>query len=69
MLAISLAATGSVLSGLHDWGEALKPGIMGGLIAQVAIAMRAMYVDKPESELKKAQRVAQECEKDYYGEV
>lgn len=50
LLAGFMAAAATVLTGMDHWSEALKPAIVGGLLAQLATVIGAIYSDKPTKE-------------------
>ena len=43
-----LAATAIVVSGLDQWGDLLKPAVVGGLMGQFAAIMGAIFANAPE---------------------
>jgi hypothetical protein len=42
-----MAATAAVLNGMHTWDEIFKPGVVGGLLGQMALVITAMYQERP----------------------
>jgi hypothetical protein len=47
LLAAFMGAVAIQLTGLEHWADATSPAWVGGLVAQVAILLRAFYTPKP----------------------
>jgi hypothetical protein len=45
-----LGATAAVVSGLDHWGDLVRPNVIGGFAAQIAVMLRALYVQPYEQE-------------------
>lgn len=45
-----LAASGTMMSGLHGWNEVMTPPVLGGFFAQLAILVTSVFVEKAEAQ-------------------
>jgi hypothetical protein len=46
-LGLLLGALALMVSGLHDWSEALKPQFVGGAMLSIASVLKGMHEEKP----------------------
>lgn len=46
-IGLFLGAAALMVSGLHDWSEAIKPQFVAGVIAAAGATLKGMYEDKP----------------------
>lgn len=44
-----LAATASVIGGLDNWHDLLKPAVVSGLLGQVAVLITSVFVGAPDN--------------------
>lgn len=47
IIAMFLSATASVISGLDHWQDLLTPGVLGGLLGQLATVITSVFVGAP----------------------
>lgn len=47
IIASFVAATSVVIGGLDHWGDLLKPAVIGGLLAQLATLISAVFAGAP----------------------
>lgn len=47
VLVLSIAALGSVISGLDHWSDLGRPAVFGGLLLQLATTWRALTIPAP----------------------
>jgi hypothetical protein len=49
LIAAFLASTAGMLAGMEHWGEVLKPGVIAGLLGQLAVQIGSLYAGAPEN--------------------
>jgi hypothetical protein len=47
LLAGCLVSLGALVSGFHDWSEALRPATIGGVLGIIGTQVMALYTEKP----------------------
>jgi hypothetical protein len=48
ILGACLVSLGTMISGFHDWSEAVKPSTVGGALGIIGANLAALYTQKPQ---------------------
>jgi hypothetical protein len=49
-LGLLLGALALIVSGLHDWSEAVKPQVIGGAMLSIASVLKGIHEESPTPE-------------------